>query len=251
MSLHLNVEAQWVVTFLLVFSRIAAILASPLFSGHLNIPMRIRLFIVLGLTVILIGTVDFKLPVTDLLELSFLVFTEVLNGLFLLIGVAGVVYAVELGGRLIDYQGGLSAANVFNPASREQSSLFGILFLLLFVFFFYTLDIHHEVLLALKHSFVAVPLGENILEKGLMPVVAMLMKMATFGILLAAPVCIVLFLIDVVAGVIAKSMPQINVYFLLLPVKVFVCILTLLISVESSLLVFDSLSVALVDFMDI
>jgi flagellar biosynthetic protein FliR len=249
--LHLNIETQWLVTFILIFSRISAVLASPLFSGHLNIPLRIRLLVILGVSLILTGSVNFQLPVVGLLELTLFVLTEYLNGLFLFLGVASAVYSIELAGRLIDYQGGLSAANVFNPASKEQSSLFGILLLLLFVFFFYALDLHHEVLLALKYSFYAVPIGGNILDLGVSVVAVMLMKMASFGVLLAAPVCIVLFLIDVVAGVIAKSMPQVNVYFLLLPVKVFVCILTLLMSIESSLLVFDMLSVAIIDFMDV
>ncbi len=249
MSLQINLETQWFLQFFLVFSRISSVLASPIFAGPANVPLTVRIIIIAGVSYLISSTFNSLVQVGNIVDLAFLLVTEVINGLFLLLGIISAIYALELAGRLIDYQGGLSAASVFNPASKEQSSIFGTLLLYLFVFFFYSFDIHHQVLILLKYLFITFPIGHSLLDGGLLAVVTHLSRMAIFGVLISAPICITLFLIDVVAGLIAKSMPQINVYFLLLPVKVFVCLLMFMLTIKNSLLLFDQINVVMLDFL--
>lgn len=249
MSLHTNIETQWFLQFLLVFTRISPVLASPIFAGPASVPLTVRLLVIVGISYLISSVINSPVQITGIVDIALLIAMEILNGLFLFLGVASAVYAMEMAGRLIDYQGGLSAASVFNPASKEQSSIFGTLLLYLFVFFFYSFDIHHEVLILLKYVFITFPIGSDLLGGGVITVIAHLSKMAIFGVLISAPVCISLFLIDTVAGLISKSMPQINVYFLLLPVKIFVCLLMFLLTVENSLLLFDQINSVMLDFL--
>jgi len=249
---HYNIEARSLIHFFLYFSRIAAVMASPLFSGPANLPLISRLMIIIGITYLFASAFEVNVPaVHDLGGLTFLIGIEVVNGIFLLFGIYVMIYALELAGRLIDYQGGYSAASVFNPASKEQSSIFGTLLLYLFIYSFYAFDIHHEVFWALKQTFVIFPVGESILGDNVATILSHLGRLTVLGVLISAPICISLFLIDVVAGMIAKSMPQINVYFLLLPVKLFVCLLAVFLCLENSMLLFGRLNTALLDFIAI
>ncbi len=247
---HYSIEARYLIHFFLYFSRIAAVMASPLFSGPANLPLISRLMIIMGITYLFASASTIEVPmVYSLGELAILIVIEVANGIFLLFGIYVMIYALELAGRLIDYQGGYSAASVFNPASKEQSSIFGTLLLYLFIYSFYALDVHHEVFWALKQTFVIFPVGESILSQSVTSVVSHISRLTVLGVLISAPICISLFLIDVVAGLIAKSMPQINVYFLLLPVKLFVCLLMVFLSLKNSISLFGELNTALLDFI--
>jgi flagellar biosynthesis protein FliR len=96
---------------------------------------------------------------------------------------------------------------------------------------FLELDAHHTLLRGLAYSFTAVPVGQPFTLHA-QPLIAQFGIMYTYGFVLVAPAVVGLMLIDVAVAVAARIMPQANVYFVALPLKVFVGLLLLALSLR-------------------
>lgn len=145
-------------------------------------------------------------------------------GLAILLPQAGISMAA----RLADMQAGLSAASLFNPGGQhEPESLLGSILLLAATVLFFTLDLHIELFRLLSTSVRVMPLGAISLHLDLEGFLAMVGSSFALGLMVAAPLIIGLFAVDVGVAYATRSMPQANVYFLALPLKVAVALVLL------------------------
>lgn len=136
--------------------------------------------------------------------------------------------ALHMGGWLIDIQAGASAAVLFNPAAQgETQSLLGTLLMLVGTVLFFTLDLHLDLYRMLVSSAQVLPLGQGgrLNADGLFD---MLGSSFLLGLVMVAPVVLALLAVDIGAAYATRSMPQANVYFLVLPVKMIVALLMLM-----------------------
>ena len=130
--------------------------------------------------------------------------------------------------RLADTQAGLSAASLFNPGGQhEPESLFGTVVLLGAGVLFFTLDLHVLLFRVLASSVLAMPLGGIGLHLDMDAWLAMVGRSFVLGLAVVAPVILGLFMLDIGIAYATRSMPQANVYFLALPLKVAVALLLL------------------------
>lgn len=129
--------------------------------------------------------------------------------------------ALGLSARLADTQAGLSAASLFNPnGQHEPESMFGTLVLLAATVLFFSLDLHLSLFRALTASVAALPLGGVGLHLDMEAFLAMVGRAFVLGAAVVAPVILGLFVVDLGVAYATRSMPQANVYFLALPLKV-------------------------------
>jgi flagellar biosynthetic protein FliR len=129
--------------------------------------------------------------------------------------------ALHSAGWLVDMQAGLGAAALFDPGSAHgMESLMGRALMLASVVLFFTLDLHLLLFRGLGSSLRWLPLGA--LDIRLEPAGFFGMLGASFllGLMVVIPVVLGLFAIDVGVAYATRSMPQANVYFLVLPLKV-------------------------------
>lgn len=128
-------------------------------------------------------------------------------------------HAVESVGRLVALQLGLSLAPVFDPVRGDTGSAIDPFFAILAGLLFYALDLHLSMLVALGHSFERLPLGAG-WPGGLGQYAAGLAAVALgLGGRIALPLALVLLLAELAVALVARAIPQVNVFFLGLPLK--------------------------------
>lgn len=139
--------------------------------------------------------------------------------------------SVNLGGNLMGGFMGLSMASVYDPEQQSQTQIVAEIQMILAMLLFLVLDGHHLMLRASLQSYGIVGLGGTIhafsgagsgssqfSEKLIM----LTGQVIRFGLQLAAPVALVLFAINLIFGVLAKAMPQLNILVLSMAVSVLV-----------------------------
>ena len=126
-----------------------------------------------------------------------------------------------VGGRLLDLQMGFGVATLFDPGTRSQVPLLGLLLQMTGIAAFLAVDGHHMLLRALALSLRTAPLGASPL--GLAPAVLLHQfgLMFSLGMTLVSAAVFCVFLTDVGMSVVARVLPQANVFLLSIPVKIF------------------------------
>ncbi|MGH7894689.1 MAG: flagellar biosynthetic protein FliR [Candidatus Binatia bacterium] len=210
------------VPFLLVLARLSGlVLAAPIF-GHLLVPMRVRAgfvgIVALALAPVVGGP---RVEPTSLWGLAALVAMEGAVGV--LIGfVAQLVFAgVLLGGQVVGLQVGFGIADLIDPSAQAQATVVAQWQQLAALLVFLVLDVHHVVLRALLESFRVAPVGHVVLSGAILQgTIAQAASLFAVGVRIAAPVLITLLLVNGALGVLARTIPQLNVFAVGLPVNV-------------------------------
>lgn len=218
-----------VTAFVLVSLRLAMTLFATPMDAFGKVPTRVRVMWILGLAcwISLATTANANNVPTTLIDLTTAVFAELLLGAVLAFGLYTSFGAFLLAGRLIDFQAGFGAANLFDPTTNEQNPLFGTLLMMLAAVIFFTADLHHVLLKGFAYSFELHPVGSQLLELDLADVTRQFGLMFNMGIMLAGPIIGILLLVDAGVAIMSRSMPQMNVYFLFLPLKALLCFIAL------------------------
>lgn len=209
-------------TFLLILVRIASyIFTIPVFSMR-QISSVVKLGIVLVLTVVTFSTLPEQvITVNSLIELGFLVIQEVLLGLILGYTSTIIFLAIQSAGDLIDFTAGLKMSASYNPITGVSSSLYSSLYNWLAVILFFNIDGHHYLLKGIVNSFYFLELGQEYLHLlKLDSIIYLISRFFLISIQLALPVGVILFLVDIILGMISKVIPQINVFLLGMPAKI-------------------------------
>ena len=208
------------IVFLLLTIRIGAIVLSlPLLNSR-NIPAQLKVMLILMLSVALYPLVQTQQVVIPqrLGHLGLIVVSEMLIGLT--IGfVAQILFAgIQLGGEIISQQMGLNFATIFDPQNAHQVSLIAHFQDVLAMLLFLSGSAHHWFIIAMAESLQSIPLGALSASGAVLPVILTLLgKACVIAIQLAAPVSVALLLATLVLGVIARLVPQLNVFALSFP----------------------------------
>ncbi len=209
-------------SFLLVLARCAGlVMGAPLF-GHLLVPLRGRIGLALVLAIALapVAVTEVTAPPT-LWVMAGLVVSESIVGLVLGFLAQLIFAGVQLGGQVAGIQIGFGLANLIDPQSNAQSTVVAEWQQLMALLAFLALDVHHLLLRALFESFVVVPIGTVVLGTGVLRGVVMKAgEIFAIGMRIAAPVLIVLLLTNAALGVLARTIPQLNVFVVGFPVNV-------------------------------
>lgn len=157
---------------------------------------------------------------------------ELLLGLTFALAIMLPNAAMSMSARLADMQAGLSAAALFNPAGQhEPESMLGTIVMLAAIVLFFTLDMHLLLFQMLTMSTKVMPLGAMSIHLDFDAFLMMVSSSFLLGLSIMAPVILGLFAVDIGVAYATRSMPQANVYFLALPLKVAIAFLLLAITV--------------------
>ena len=158
--------------------------------------------------------------------------SELLIGATLAFGLISGFAAFQFGGRILDLQIGFGIANIFDPLTRAQAPMLGSALQLAALMVFFSMDGHLLILHGIAFSLERIPLGTSFTELPIGAIVAQFGTMFTLGLAVVAPVMIVLLLLDVGFAAISRTMPQVNIFFITIPIKIFVGLLVLAVSVH-------------------
>ena len=174
------------------------------------------------------------LPV-ELLPFVLIIAQEILIGL--VIGfVSNLVFtAVEMAASMMGVQAGFRSANLFNPFTNVSSSALNQFYTLMAIALFLAIDGHHWLIRALFRSFEVAPVGVSVLHNTAQSLIILTGEAFTAGVRLSLPIVGTLLLTDLGLGLIARAVPQVQVFFVGLPLKMGLGILTLAYSLAYTL----------------
>jgi type III secretion protein T len=233
----MDLERQWQAVLMivaLIMSRmLVAFSVIPLFVGN-GVPAFIRVVFVGGLSLALLPLAlsDEALATLPLISAPIYIAKEAAIGLVLGLLASVGFWALYAAGAIIEYQAGMAFATTIDPLTGQDESLLGSLLVRLFTTLFLITGGLLSLLSLLFDSYVAWPLSS------LMPVVdnprlvtIMLQGLAqllTTALTVAAPFVIMMLLIEVAFGMLSRFAPLLNVFFVVLPLKVLALALMLL-----------------------
>jgi flagellar biosynthetic protein FliR len=224
-----SLEELWRALFLTV--RLSALLlALPFFSTRL-LPVALKVICLITLSVSFYPLVQQQPVPTPLgpVHLGLLVVGEFFVGL--LIGfVAQLLFVgIQLGGELMNQQMGLGLATILDPQNAQQSSVISNFQYILAVLLFFATHAHHWFIWAMAESLHAIPLlGSTLPTTVLAFLVVTLAKAFVVAVQMAAPILAALLLANVGMGIVARLVPQMNVFILSFPVTIGVGLLMLI-----------------------
>ena len=224
----------------LAFARLLSFLVVVPFFGGAAVPARVKVATATAFVIIVYPSLAAGVPEGEKLGFGALGFISLLakeafDG-FTLGFVASLVFeAIQVAGRIIDSQRGSTMGEMFAPQLQTRVSELGQFKLQFAIMLFLLIGAHIPFLKALMHSFEIIPAtGFPHLGAGWTPLAASITKLCgevlAVGVQLAAPAMIALLLTDFFFGIINRVAPQINVFFLSLPVKMVVGILVVLLA---------------------
>jgi flagellar biosynthetic protein FliR len=216
--------------FLFVFLRVMGILVIAPIFGHRSLISQVKVGLALMTAVAVFPIVPPTLaPHPHLMLLVIALVKELLMGMMIGFVALLVFIAVQFAGELIGLEIGFGIVNVIDPLSAEQVSIIGEFQSLLAMVIFLVINGHHLLLRGLAASFEMVPLGRvqmpDLLGQNL---IAMTAKVFVIAVQLAAPVMATLFLTTLALGIVARTVPQMNVFVVGFPLKVIVGIAMLM-----------------------
>jgi flagellar biosynthetic protein FliR len=228
---------------LIEFTRISSIFLTAPIIGSRNVPILVKISFSLLLTLLIysITPKNFNLP-DDLFSYLILIFQQIILGV--IIGYLSylVFAAMQLAGQIIDLQMGFGIVNVIDPMSNTQVSIIGQFQFILGILIFLSLNGHHFLFKALVDSFYLTPLTSiSISEVTVSKISALFFNMFLIAFKIAGPATLALFLTNITLGFIARTIPQINVFIVGLPLNIFIGIVSVLIALPILVNLFSSI----------
>lgn len=216
-------QADTVQAFLLVLTRVAATLGFLPVTGGKAAPKTVKAGLAALVSAVLFPFIDTSSISTDIdvFSLSLKIAGEVMVGLASAFFVNLILATVQLAGSIIGFQVGFGIVNVVDPVTNLQVSLTSQFFNIFAVLLFLAFNIHHVLLRALADSFNSVPLGGFAAQAGLFDVfMGATSALWVVGSHLAAPLTVMLLLKQVAMGLIARTVPQMNIMIVGLPLTI-------------------------------
>ena len=223
-------------TYVLVFARTTTVIALMPVFGRKNVPPQVKVLFGLALSVLvtmgLSGSTD--VTVSAGASIVVLVIREVFIGIVLGTVASFIFHAVEYAGELAGMQMGFAIAGILDPQSGQRVSVIGKCQGVLVILLFLGINGHYFVLKALLDSLQVLPVGEMGVNIGVsMSVLQLASKVFVIALQVAAPATILLLLVNVGLGVVARMVPQMNVFIVGFPLMITVGIVMFIISMPA------------------
>ncbi|WP_036832289.1 flagellar biosynthetic protein FliR [Pontibacillus litoralis] len=244
--------------FILIFVRVTAFFVTiPLFS-YRNVPTQHKIGFSFFLAWIMFYTVDIPVVIVNEMFIG-LVLKEAIVGLAIGFMAYLIITAVQIAGGFIDFQMGFAIANVIDPQTGVQSPLIGQYLYTITLLLLLAVDGHHLLIDGIFYSYEMIPLDQLYIDFGNEPFILFVIEtfnqMFMVAFLMSVPIVGCLFLVDVALGIVARTVPQLNVFVVGLPLKILVSFVVILISFSMFTILienlFDLMLVSMRDLMQL
>jgi flagellar biosynthetic protein FliR len=227
--------------FMVIFARVGtAFFLMPGVSA-IFVPARVRLFLALGLTLAVTPLLAPTLPATTsqpalLLQI---IGIEMLIGAFFGTVMRLLVATLEVAGTVIGFQIGLANALAFNPQLATQSTVIGTFLSLAGILLIFITDLHHLMVRGIMDSYALFPAGTIPAMGDLSDAIARQFA-GTFAVAIqmSAPFLVSGLILYFGIGLLARLMPQVQIFFIALPVQIGLGMIVLMLSFSAMMLVF-------------
>ena len=217
-------SAEHVEAFILVFLRVSAIIATMPVISETTIPFQIKAALSLLISLIVFPLVLSKIPHPadyQVLILMYRMAGEVMIGVIIGFAAKLVFAGIQMAGDLIGFQMGLSVANVIDPITSEQVSTIADLQYLIAMLVFLSVDAHHIFFSAIIQSYsVLNPLTFHFSGQLIQMIFDFSQEMFVVAVKLGAPLMAIMLFTNVGLGIIARTVPQMNIFIVGFPLQI-------------------------------
>jgi flagellar biosynthetic protein FliR len=224
MRIDISLLPALAAAFMLVFARIGAMVMLLPGLGEVNIPVRVKLAIALLLTFVMLPLhrAAYHVDMNSMPALVVLMIHEIVIGIVLGATARVTLSALQVAGSIIAQQLGLGFVTSVDPTQGQQGVLIGNFLTLLGIALLFATDTHYLVIAALSDSYKIFAPGE-LMPSGDVAALATRAFAAAFkiGLQLSAPFLVFGLVFNIGLGVLARLMPQMQVYFVGVPLSIF------------------------------
>jgi flagellar biosynthesis protein FliR len=228
----LNIPLDAFYGVLLIFLRVASIIFSAPILDTTSIPVVFKAGLAFAVSILLLPTVAVTATIKDLTLLTFVigVVSEIAIGITIGLSVKLLFAGIQLAGQIAGYQMGLAVANVVDPASSMQIPLLAQFYNLTAMLVFLAINAHHMFFKALVDSYrIIPPLSVHIGPR----LVGMMMQlggnMFEIAIKVGAPLIAVMLVVSVGLGLVARTVPQIQIFIVAMPLQILIGLVIMII----------------------
>lgn len=227
--------------FFMTFIRLSGIFATAPFFNDKAVSAKHRLALALTLSIALAPIVSTYIPASpnSVGLLLVIVMGEFFIGLLLGFSAKLFMSAINIAGDFMASMMGLQAASQMDPRTGGNTTALASMLSLIALAAFLTLDLHLYLLKAFIESYNIIGFNKAMdLGEVSMAIIATVSKITVLGIKIAAPVVATNFIINAALGVLNRLVPQIQVFFISMPLTMLVGIFVLVLSLASMLILF-------------
>ena len=216
--------------FLLIFVRVASFVYIAPFFSMSNTPSRVRVGLAFFISVLLYQTGPEQEAAYDTLTgYTIIVMKEAVTGFLIGFGANLCTAVVSFAGQIADMEMGLSMASLFDPATKQQTTITGVYYNYMVLLLLMISGMHRYLLKALAETYELIPINGAVFHDD-----ALLQALITFmgdyiivGFRICMPIFAVMIILNAVLGILAKVSPQLNMFAVGIQMKVLVgfCVL--------------------------
>ncbi len=216
--------------FLLIFVRVASFVYIAPFFSMSNTPSRVRVELAFFISVLLYQTGPEQEAAYDTLTgYTIIVMKEAVTGFLIGFGANLCTAVVSFAGQIADMEMGLSMASLFDPATKQQTTITGVYYNYMVLLLLMISGMHRYLLKALAETYELIPINGALFHDD-----ALLQALITFmgdyiivGFRICLPIFAVMIILNAVLGILAKVSPQLNMFAVGIQMKVLVgfCVL--------------------------
>ena len=210
-------------SFLFVFSRVGAILLFAPILGSAQVPSRFKVGLALVFSILIYPMVKTEIlpEPRGLFDLAVHISTDAAIGLAIAFAVRMIFTAVQVAGTVVDFQMGFGVVNVIDPQTQAQVSVTAQFQNILAVLIFLAADAHHFIIGAVVESFTLINPSQvdfsNVTPGYILQIFS---SMFLTAVKIAAPIMAILFFLSVGLGLVARAVPQMNVFIVGFPLQI-------------------------------
>lgn len=241
MQLDLSFLPAVAAAYMLAFARIGTMIMLLPGIGELSVPVRIRLTIALVLTAVImpLHRTTYAIDLQAAGPVLTMLFQELFVGAVLGLTARLTISALQVAGTVIAQQMGLGFVTAVDPTQGQQNVIVGNFLSVLGITMIFALDLHHLVIAALNDSYMLFRPGEVPVIGDVAALVSQTVTGAfRIGVQLAAPFLAFGLLFNLGLGVLSRLMPQMQVFFVGMPLSILLGFIILLLVVGAMMMTF-------------
>ena len=228
----------YIVGFILLFFRFAALfMAVPIFS-HKSIPATIKTSMAFFFTIVFYSSMPpLDIPIT-VPSIVLAILSELLFGLAIGVILQVAFNAITFAGGQISFMMGFSMASAIDPISGVSMPIISQFLSLMALMVLLSMDMHHWILLFVDGSLQNIPLGGFLMSEDLFNyIIKATSNMFMVGFMIAFPIIALSWLADIIFGTLMKTMPQFNLLVIGFPIKIMVAFVVLIATLSATMLI--------------
>lgn len=219
---------QKVIFFVLVLARLSGMISTaPLISTY-PVPMQIKAGLIAIVAFITYPIIAEICPIesvpTDMLSLGIMAFKEVVVGAIVGFCMNIIFVAIQVAGQMLSIQMGLAMANALDPVTKLQIPIVGQFYLFLAMILFLYINGHQYLFTSVLDSYNLIPIGSNFIITGNFAekIVYFTSQIFAIAFSIIMPIYSLLLILSVLLGFTSKMMPQMNIFMVALPIKIYI-----------------------------